>query len=109
MAYGSQTYLAELADELKREGVIDQHSTIQHVDDLLSAVANASSTTASAFNTPPLSVEGLKQTVRETRRITEHDRSRVASFPRPKSHGCGRKCAPWHSARTSARWPSLEP
>ena len=78
MAYGSQTYLAELADELKREGVIDEHSTIQHVDDLLGAVANASSTTASAFNTPPLSVEGLKQTIRETREsLSTIDPSRV--------------------------------
>jgi len=67
IAYGSQVYLAELADELKREGVIDQNSTIHHVDDLLAAVASASSTTAGAFNTPPLSVEGLRETINQTR------------------------------------------
>ncbi len=68
VAYGSQAYLRELSVELKRKGVIDENSTIDHVDDLLEAVAAASSTTASAFDTPPLSVEGLKQTVEETRK-----------------------------------------
>jgi hypothetical protein len=67
VAYGSQAYLSELADELKRDGVIDQNSTIHHVDDLLNAVANASNTTADAFNTPPLSVAGLRETVEQTR------------------------------------------
>jgi hypothetical protein len=67
VAYGSQAYLSELADELKRDGVIDQNSTIHHVDDLLSAVASASNTTADAFNTPPLSVAGLRETVEQTR------------------------------------------
>jgi hypothetical protein len=67
VAYGSQAYLKELADELKKQGVIDEQSTIHHVDDLLSAVAQASKTTASAIDTPPISVEGLKQTIEETR------------------------------------------
>lgn len=67
VAYGSQAYLRELADDLKRQGVIDPDSTINHVDDLLSAVASAAGTTASAFDTPPLSVDGLKQTIDETR------------------------------------------
>jgi hypothetical protein len=67
VAYGSQAYLKELADELKGQGVIDQQSTIDHVDDLLEAVAGASRTTAAAFDTPPLSVDGLKQTIDETR------------------------------------------
>jgi hypothetical protein len=67
VAYGSQAYLKELAEELKKEGVIDEHSTIHHVDDLLAAVAMASKTTAAAFDTPPISVEGLKQTIDETR------------------------------------------
>lgn len=66
-AYGSQAYLKELAAELQQQGVIDEQSTIHHVDDLLAAVAEASKTTASAFNTPPISVEGLRQTIEETR------------------------------------------
>ena len=67
VAYGSKTYLKELAEELKKEGVISADSTIDHVDDLLAAVAKTSGTLASAFDTPPLSVEGLKQTIDQTR------------------------------------------
>lgn len=68
VAYGSQSFLKEWGEELKRQGIIDEHSTINHVDDLLTSVAAASATTASAFDTPPLSVEGLRQTIEETRR-----------------------------------------
>lgn len=67
VAYGSQTFLSELADALKRDGVIDEQSTIHHVEDLLAAVASASSLTAGAFNMPPLSVEGLRETIEQTR------------------------------------------
>jgi len=67
VAYGSQAYLRELTDDLKQQGVIDPESTVDHVDDLLSAVASAAGTTASAFDTPPLSVAGLKTTIEETR------------------------------------------
>lgn len=68
VAYGSQAFLREWGEELKQQGVIDENSTINHVDDLLSSVAAASSTTATAFDTPPLSVDGLRQTIEETRR-----------------------------------------
>jgi hypothetical protein len=67
VAYGSQAYLRELAGELKKQGVIDDDSTIHHVDDLLDSVGRAAGTTAGAFNTPPLSLDGLKQTIDETR------------------------------------------
>jgi len=71
VAYGSQAYLRELGDELKKQGVIDPDSTIDHVDDLFSAVADAAGTTASAFDTPPLSVEGLRQTINDTRKAVQ--------------------------------------
>ncbi|NUQ66380.1 MAG: hypothetical protein HUU20_28285 [Pirellulales bacterium] len=71
VAYGSQAYLKELAGNLKQQGVIDPESTIDHVDDLLSAVASAAGTTASAFDTPPLSVDGLRQTIDDTRRAVQ--------------------------------------
>lgn len=67
VAYGSKTYLQELAVELKRQGVIDENSTIDHVDDLFEAVAHASGATAGVLDTPPLSVDGLKQTIAQTR------------------------------------------
>lgn len=68
VAYGSRAYLNELAGELKQQGVIAEDSTINHVDDLLEAVASAAGTTAGAFDTPPLSVEGLRQTIDDTRK-----------------------------------------
>ncbi|MEM8947362.1 MAG: hypothetical protein AAGD11_19465 [Planctomycetota bacterium] len=67
VAYGSQTYLNELADELKKEGVIDENTTISHASDLLSAVSNASGVAASALNTPPISLDGLHETIQDTK------------------------------------------
>jgi hypothetical protein len=67
MAYGSQVYLHELAVDLKRRGVLDERSTIDNVDDLLAAVAGAAATTAGTLNAPPISVEGLKRTIDDTR------------------------------------------
>lgn len=67
VAYGSTAYLKELGAELKSQGIIAPESTIDKVDDLLSAVAHASGVGASAFNTPPLSVDGLRQTIDDAR------------------------------------------
>ncbi len=67
LAYGSRAYLKEVAGDLKRQGVIDQNSTIDGVDDLLGAVADAARTTAGTLDTPPLSLDGLKRTVEQTR------------------------------------------
>ena len=67
VAYGSQVYLKQLAEELKQQGVIAEDSTIDHVNDLLSAVSDASAATGKVFNTPPLSVDSLRETIDETR------------------------------------------
>jgi len=67
VAYGSQNYLKELAEELKQQGVIDRGSRIDHVHDLLGAVSHATAKTSEAFDTPPLSIEGLRQTLAETK------------------------------------------
>jgi hypothetical protein len=67
IAYGSKTYLNELAEELKREGVIDENSSIYNAADLLEAVQNASGVTAEAFDLPPISVDGLRETIEQTR------------------------------------------
>ncbi len=66
VAYGSQEYLQQLADELRREGVIQQDSTIHHVNDLLDAIGNSSSLAASTFDTPPISIEGLRDAISQT-------------------------------------------
>ena len=67
LAYGSQAYLKELATELKAEGIIAEDSTIDHVNDLLAAVSDASAATGKVFNTPPLSANALRQSIEETR------------------------------------------
>ncbi|MFV1966823.1 MAG: hypothetical protein ACC628_15465 [Pirellulaceae bacterium] len=67
VAYGSQAYLKELSIELKKAGVIDDNSTIDSATDLLDAVRDATSVAASAFDTPPLSIDGLQQTIEQTK------------------------------------------
>ena len=67
VAYGSKVYVQELGEELKKQGVVAPDSVINHVDDVLEAVQNASGGAASMFDTPPLSVEQLKQSLDETR------------------------------------------
>ena len=68
LAYGSKTYLNELSLELKSQGVIDPDTTIDQVSDLLDAVSKTSGMTAQNFDMPPISVEGLRQTVEQTRK-----------------------------------------
>ena len=68
IAYGSKSYLKELTEELKREGVINEESTVNSAHDLLDAVSSASGTTADAFDMPPISIEGLRETINETQK-----------------------------------------
>ena len=69
VAYGSKTYLQELADELKKNGVIHENSTIDSAADLLDAVSNTTAQGAESFDKPPISVEGLKETIEQTKEI----------------------------------------
>ena len=78
IAYGSKAYLEELAKDLEARGVIEDASAVHQADDLLEAIASASQKTAQSFDTPPLSVDGLKETIRQTRQsIGEIDPSKV--------------------------------
>lgn len=65
VAYGSQTYLKELSQELKRQGVIDQKTTIDHAADLLEAIKETTSVAADTIDKPPLSTDGLAETIRQ--------------------------------------------
>eukprot|EP00913_Durusdinium_trenchii_P035233 g32963.t1 len=67
VAYGSKSYIRELADELKQKGLIDENSTINNVDDVLEAVQNATGKAASLVDTPPLSVDQLRESLNQTR------------------------------------------
>ncbi len=66
VAFGSTSFLRELSDELKREGVIAESSTIDSTSDLLEAISELSGKTAGSLDLPPLSVEGLRKTIQET-------------------------------------------
>ena len=67
VAYGSKTYVLELAQELQSQGFIDDTSTIHRVDDLLDAIQQASGTAASSFDQPPLSLDELRNSAEQTR------------------------------------------
>jgi len=67
VAYGTSGYVQELAGELKEQGLIDDTSTIHHVDDVLNAIQASSGNAASLFDTPPLSVDQLRETLDQTR------------------------------------------
>lgn len=66
-AYGTKTYLSELAGELQTQGLIDDSSTIHRVDDLFEAIKKASGRAASNFDTPPLSLDELRTSFEQTR------------------------------------------
>jgi len=67
LAYGAGSCVQELAAELQKQGLIDEDATIHNVDDVLSAVKDASGNAASMFDTPPLSVDQLKESLDATR------------------------------------------
>lgn len=67
VAYGSGSYVQELATELQQQGLIDDTSSIHHVDDVLNAIQDSSGNAASLFDTPPLSVDQLRETLDKTR------------------------------------------
>ncbi len=66
VAYGSKTFLRELSQELKNEGVIPQNSTIDSTSELLDVIGELSGRTAGEIDLPRLSLTGLQQTIRET-------------------------------------------
>lgn len=67
VAYGTRSYLTELAQELKQQGLIDETSTICRAEDVLEALRRTSGTAAGLFDTPPLSVDELRRSLEETR------------------------------------------
>ncbi len=67
LAYGTHTYIQELAKELEEKGIIAEGSTIRNVDEFLGAVAEGAGRAASLVDTPPLSVDQLKRSAEETK------------------------------------------
>lgn len=78
VAHGSTFYLQQLAGELREQGVIDEKSTINSTAELLTAIGNASGSTADEFDTPPIDLQGLKDTIARTRdQVAEIDASKL--------------------------------
>ena len=102
MAYGSRAWLRELAEELERQGVVEDAASIQRADDLLDAVAAASAQTASVLDTPPLSVEGLREALRQTRES-------VASLDVRKALPEQDLASLWDAMQASARRQGVSP
>ncbi len=66
VAYGSKVYLQELSRRLKEQGLIDRETTIDQAVDLIDALEAASGEATQMFDQPPVSIEGLRKTLRET-------------------------------------------
>ena len=102
IAYGSKAYLKELAQDLEARGVIDDAGAIQQADDLLDAIANTSQKTAQTFDTPPLSVDGVRETIRQTREsVAEIDPSIV--LPKDELDSL------WKRIRSTAKGEGVSP
>ncbi|MGB7344168.1 MAG: hypothetical protein WBD20_08135 [Pirellulaceae bacterium] len=63
VAYGSSVYLKKLSEELKREGIIDAHSSIDQVSDLVDALQKTSECAVDAMDAPPISIDGIRATI----------------------------------------------
>lgn len=63
LAYGSSHYLNKLSEELKKEGIINETSSIDHVADLVDALKETSGKAAETIDTPPVSLDGLNETI----------------------------------------------
>jgi hypothetical protein len=67
VAYGSKSYLAELALELKSQGLLDDSASIAGAEEVLEAIRKASGKTAGMLDSPPLSLEELRRSLEEAR------------------------------------------
>ena len=77
--------IPEIADALKAEGLLEEDRSFESVDELLDGLERTSSRLASAINTPPLDVPGLRE---EWRAIKAEARSlRPANLPARESIG----------------------
>ncbi|WP_149499709.1 hypothetical protein [Roseiconus lacunae] len=65
VAYGSSHYLKRLSEELKREGIIDESSSIDRVSDLVEALQNTGLRASKAAEAPPMSLEAMTSTISE--------------------------------------------
>jgi hypothetical protein len=78
LAYGSKVYLEQLSNRLKEQGIIDQQTSIDSAADLIESIQAASGKAAGMFDQPPISIQGLRKTIEDTRSaILEIDPSKL--------------------------------
>jgi len=70
LAYGTKTYVRELGAELKKQGLIDKNSTINHVEDILNAVQGATGSTRLRCRSMTSSRRSIRPARRSPRPIT---------------------------------------
>jgi hypothetical protein len=81
VAYGSKVYLQQLSLRLKEQGIIDQETTIDGAADLIDALERASGGAVGMFDQPPISIDGLRKTISETRQaINQVDPTKLLPF-----------------------------
>lgn len=64
---GAATFTAQVAQELKEAGVIEEGSRVDSVDEVLGGLSKLSDRLATTLDTPPLSVDDMKATVASVR------------------------------------------
>ncbi len=81
VAYGSKVYLKQLSSRLKEQGIIDQETTIDGAADLIDALERASGGAVGMFDQPPISIDGLRKTIKETQQaVSEVDPTKLLPF-----------------------------
>lgn len=81
VAYGSKVYLQQLSSRLKEHGIIDQQTTIDGAADLIAALERASGSAVGMFDQPPISIDGLRKTIEETRAaVQDVDPTKILPF-----------------------------
>jgi hypothetical protein len=74
--------IPQLADELKRQGLLDRHTTVESMDQMLDGLEKTSARMASAINTLPLDVASLRAEWNAIR--DEARRLQLSSLPSPE-------------------------
>ena len=61
---GTKVFLKELTEEMKRKGLLDPDTQVETVDQLLDGLQSFAGQVADRIDTPPLSVEELRETLK---------------------------------------------
>jgi phage pi2 protein 07 len=81
VAYGSRTIIQLLGVRLKEQGIIPAKTIVDDTTSLLAALEKAAGIAAKMFDQPPLSIQGLRKTIDETKStVSQVQRERLLSY-----------------------------